>query len=127
MSKTKEIVFHRPSPRNYFPPAEIPGIERVVIAKLLGLWLQPDLGTRKHIEYIMQICNQQFYLLSDEKKVYHKNSCNIYLKQLLFLVFYMVHMHGGVIHIADIEGVQKMLDKAKRWPIVVQDFILLNC
>ena len=46
MSKTKVIVFHRPSPRNYLPPAEKPGIERVVIAKLLGVWLQPDLGTR---------------------------------------------------------------------------------
>ena len=68
MSRTKEIVFHQPSPRNYLPPAEILGIERVIIAKLLGVWLQPDLGTRKHIEYIIQICNQRFYLLSQMKK-----------------------------------------------------------
>ena len=33
MSETKEIAFDRPSSRNLLPPAEIPGIERVVIAK----------------------------------------------------------------------------------------------
>ena len=43
MSKTKGIVFHWQSSRNYLPPAEIPGIERV---RLLGVWLQSDLGTR---------------------------------------------------------------------------------
>ena len=55
MSKTKDIVFHRPSPRNYLPSAEIPGTERVVIANLLGVWLQPKLGTNKYIEYIMHV------------------------------------------------------------------------
>ena len=86
----------------YLPPAEIPGIERVIIAKILGVWLQPDLGTRKYIEYIMQICNNRFSLLCKLKqnKVYHKNSCNIYLKQLLFLAFYMQHLHGVVILIS---------------------------
>ena len=53
MYKTKEMLFHPSSPRNSLPPAEIPSIERVVIAKLLGVWLQPDLDTRKHIQYIM--------------------------------------------------------------------------
>ena len=52
MSKTKEILFHRPSPKNYLPLAETPGIERVIKAKTPGVWLQPELGTRKHIEYI---------------------------------------------------------------------------
>ena len=38
MSKTKEIVFHHPTPpRNYLPHAEIRGIETVVIVKLLGV------------------------------------------------------------------------------------------
>ena len=29
---------------------------------------------------------------------------------------------GGYAHIVDIEGVQKMLDEAKRWQIVLQDY-----
>ena len=37
MAKTKEIVFHRPNARNYLPPAELPGSERVMFAKMLGV------------------------------------------------------------------------------------------
>ena len=40
MAKTKEIVFHRPNARNILFPFELPGIERVLCAKLLGVWLQ---------------------------------------------------------------------------------------
>ena len=68
MSKTKEIVIHRASQRNYLPSAEIPSIERVVIAKLLDVWLQPDPSNRKQIGYVTQICNRRFYLLSQMKK-----------------------------------------------------------
>ena len=60
MAKTKEIVFHRPNARNYL----LPGIERVMLAKLLGVWVQDDLGFRKHIDYVMHICNQRTYLLT---------------------------------------------------------------
>ena len=63
MAKTKELIFHRPNARNYLPP-ELPCIERVICAKLLGVWLQDDLGTTKHTEYIMHICNQRAYLLT---------------------------------------------------------------
>ena len=39
MIKTKEIVFHRPNARNILFPSELPGIERVLRAKLLfGCW-----------------------------------------------------------------------------------------
>ena len=36
MYKTKELVFHRSNARNYSAPSELPGIERVLCAKLLG-------------------------------------------------------------------------------------------
>ena len=68
MAKTNEIVFHRPNARNYLPPAELSGIERVMFAKLLGVWLQDDLGFRKHIDYVMHICNQSTYLFTQLKR-----------------------------------------------------------
>ena len=68
MAKTKETVFHRPNSRNYLPPAELPGIERVIFAKMLGVWLQDDLGFRKHIDYVMHICNQSTYLFTQLKR-----------------------------------------------------------
>ena len=67
-AKTKELVFHRPNSRNFIAPDNIPGIYRVICAKLLGVWLQDDLGARKHCDYILKICNQRLYLLNLLKK-----------------------------------------------------------
>ena len=36
--KTKEIVFHRPDPRLYFPPVPLSDVERVKSVKLLGVY-----------------------------------------------------------------------------------------
>ena len=68
MTKTKEIVFRRPNARNVLFPSELPGIERVLCAKLLGVWLQADMNTRKHVDYILHICNQRTYLLTQLKR-----------------------------------------------------------
>ena len=52
-----------------------------------------------------------------------KKASSIYLKLILLLAFlYAAPEWSGYIHIADIEGVQKMVDKAKRWQIVLQDY-----
>ena len=61
LAKMKEIAFHKSNPRNYLPSAELNGIERVDIAKLLGVWLQNDMGAGKQVEYITRICNQRLY------------------------------------------------------------------
>ena len=63
MVKTKEIVFRTPNARNVLLPSELPGIERVLCANLSGVWLQADMGMKKHVEYIVHICNQRTYLL----------------------------------------------------------------
>ena len=39
IAKAKELLFHRLNARNYLPPEALPGIERVICAKLLGVWL----------------------------------------------------------------------------------------
>ena len=68
MCKTKELVFHRPNARNYLVPSELPGIERVLCAKLLGVWQPNDFSMRKHVDYIMHICNQRSYLLTQLRR-----------------------------------------------------------
>ena len=45
-------------------PSELPGLERILCAKLLGVWLQHDLGVRKHIDYVLHIYTQRTYLLT---------------------------------------------------------------
>ena len=46
LAKTKEIVFHRPNARNVLLPSELPGIERVPCVKLVGVWMQADMGMK---------------------------------------------------------------------------------
>ena len=41
LSKTKEIVFHRPNPRSIIVPSPFPNIERVTSIKLLGVYIYP--------------------------------------------------------------------------------------
>ena len=64
IAKTTGIVFHKANARNVLSPSELPGIDRVLCAKLLGVWLQADMGLRKHVDYILHICNQRTYLLT---------------------------------------------------------------
>ena len=68
MAKTKEIVFHRADARNVLLSSELPSIERVLCAKLLDGWLQSDMGMKKHAEYIVHICNQRTYLITQLKR-----------------------------------------------------------
>jgi len=38
-AKTKEMVFHRPNPRNFVSPAPIDSIEQLTVAKILGVFV----------------------------------------------------------------------------------------
>ena len=68
MSKIKELVFHRPNARNYLPPVALSGSERVICAKLLGVWLQEDLGMKEQVNNLMLLCNQRTYLITQLKR-----------------------------------------------------------
>ena len=82
MAKTKEIVFLRSNARNVLFPSELPGIERVLCAKLLSVWLQVDMGMRKHVDYILRICNHRMYLVTQLKgKDYHRRNYKVFLMQ----------------------------------------------
>ena len=66
-SRTKEIVFHRPSAR-YSLPSLVTGIEQVVSAKLLGVTFSHNLKFDEHVKNILTICNQRSYLLKCLKR-----------------------------------------------------------
>ena len=116
MVKTKELVFHSPNARNYLLPPELPGIERVTCAKLLGVLLQDDLGTRRHTEYIMHICNQRAYLLTQLKR---QGLPLLQLQQvfdsiILARLLYAAPALRSYLSSTDINCLQQFLDKAKR-------------
>ena len=65
MQKTKEIVFHRPTPRTFLYPVPVNSIEQVTSAKLLDVILHESLRFDEHVRYINGICVQRMYLLND--------------------------------------------------------------
>ena len=52
LAKTNEKMFHIRNSRNVLFPSELFGIDRVLCAKLLGGWLQADMGISKLVDYI---------------------------------------------------------------------------
>jgi len=66
--KTKEIVFHRPRPLGFIAPPPLDGIQRVFIAKLLGVTLTDSLSFSEHVAFIITQCNQRSYLLRTLKR-----------------------------------------------------------
>ena len=68
-NKTKEIIFWRSGrpPKVTTAPA-IPQIERAQQLRLLGVLLSSNLSFTPHIEYILAVTSQRFYLLNQLKK-----------------------------------------------------------
>ena len=60
MSKTKEIVFHRPHPSKYSLPNVLSNVEHVVV-KLLGIYLMDTLSMSEHVQQSIKVCNQRLY------------------------------------------------------------------
>lgn len=66
--KTKEIVFHRPNPRNFIdPPNILLDIERVKSVRLLGITLTDNLKFDVHVKNILSQCSQRLYILKQVK------------------------------------------------------------
>ena len=87
LSKTKEIVFHRPNLRSILVSSPLQNIERVTSTKLLGVYISHDLATNAQTEYVLKICNQRLYLLNQlKRKVCHVSSWSKFLS-LLFISY----------------------------------------
>ena len=84
--------------RNYLAPSELPGIKRVLCAKLLGVWLQNDFSMRKHVDYIMHTCNQRSYLLTQFKRQgLPMAQLQSVFDAIVLLVYFMQHPLGEAI------------------------------
>jgi hypothetical protein len=63
IGKTKEIVFRRPRIRLTDIQPSFRDIELVDELKLLGIVLNGKLTFNKHVDMLLALCNQRFYLL----------------------------------------------------------------
>ena len=59
VSKTKELVFQRPSLKHFLAPSAVCGIEQVRSAKLLGGIFKNNLSFDKHVTAVLKSCSQR--------------------------------------------------------------------
>ena len=117
MIKTKEMVFHRPNPRQLIFPNKFDDIGRVTTFKLLGVHLNPDLNFNLHVSKLVTQCNQRLYLLTQLKKQgLGVNQCDAILQAIvLSRIRYALPMYFRFLTADMINNINAIFHKAKRW------------
>ena len=112
----KNLYFTDQIAINYLAPSELPGIERVLCAKLLDVWLQNDFSMRKHVDYIMHICNQRSYLLTQLKRqdLPMTQLQSVFDAIVLSRVLYAVSAWRGYLSAGEMASLQQLFARAKR-------------
>lgn len=122
VSKTKEIVFRRPNVRReIIYPAPLPNIQRVTVAKLLGIVITENIKFSNHVDNILRQCNQRMYLL----KLLRDQGLPInQLKAVCFAlivnrVTYALSAWGGFCSAHDRSRIDAFLKRVRRYGFMV--------
>jgi hypothetical protein len=83
LAKTRETIFHRPSPYHFVDPPLLDNIERVTSFKLLGVYVTNTLSEEMHVNHILSIVNQRLFLL----KLLKKQGLSGKVREIIFLGF----------------------------------------
>ena len=115
--KTKELVFRRPRPSAGFLPPCLEGIERIVVAKLLGVFVDSQFRFAEHIDFIMRQCSQRMYVLrSLQRKGLPAGSLEaVFNAIILSRIMYALSAWGGFVSAHDRSRVNKLLCRANRY------------
>jgi hypothetical protein len=132
LSKTKEIVFHRPHPSKFTVPLIDNSIEQVTDAKLLGLILSDNLSFENHINAVLAACSQRFYLLKLLRDGGMPLSClnTVFCSLIVNRLAYCLSAWGGLITSDQANRIDAVLKRAKRCGFTGESYIfegLLEC
>lgn len=122
--KTKEMVFHRPNPRNIIYPAELQGIERVVTFRLLGVDFKPDLCFSDYVSNFITVCNQRLFLLTQLKKqgLGLAETDTVFKSIILSKIIYALPMLAGFLTENNLQAITSIFKKARRWQLTRSEF-----
>ena len=126
-NKTKEIIFWKTGkPSKTINIPLIPQIERVQQVRLLGVLLSSNLSFTPHIEYILAISTQRFYLLNQLKKMSLSLAglSNVFRALIVSRILYALPAFYGFILKSDVDRINAMFRKAKRWGITTDELDL---
>ena len=117
LSKSKEVVFHRPKPSKAIMPTSLSTIERVVMCKLLGVTIDCNLSFSEHVNFVLRQCSQRMYVLrSLQRRGLRAASLEVVFNAvILSRLIYAVSAWGGFISRHDKSRVDKLLGRAKKY------------
>ena len=118
-SKTKEIVFRRPSLCHYIPPPPLMQIGQFGEAILLGVLLTPTLFMQSHVKYTISILNQRLYLLNQLRKqgLNISGLTQIFIALVVARFQYALPVLAGQLSADDLHKVDAVFYKACRWQL----------
>jgi hypothetical protein len=128
LMKTKEIVFHRPDPRLYIPPAPLSDVERVDSVKLLGVYFSETLRFDEHLKYVLTICGQRLYLLKTLRGqgLSRANVNTVFKSLVISRLAYALPAWGGFLKQHQISKINAFLFKAFKFGYTMQQTTLSN-
>ena len=123
-SKTKEIVFHQPNPRNFIKPDPILDIEQVISAKLLGFICSETLNPAEHVDFVLSMCNQRLYLLNQLKKqgLHINGLATVFQALVVSRISYALPAFYGFLSAHDTGRLNSLFKKALRWELTNELF-----
>ena len=105
LSKTNEIIFHRPHPRKNINPVTLnPSLGRIKEVKLLGVLINSHLQCDAHIKFIFGQCGQRMSalrLMRDQGLSLDKLSI-IFQAIVVSHIMYALSAWGGILSVAQI-------------------------
>ena len=130
-NKTKEIIFWRTGQQ--MKKHKIPlmdGIERVEKVVLLGVVLTSQLSWTMHVDFILSIVSQRFYLLNKLKhmSLIQASLTNLFQALVISRVLYALPAFSGSLKQSDRDRLDAMFRKAKRWGLtsLLFDFSVIS-
>jgi hypothetical protein len=111
-------------------PVALPGITRVSEIKFLGVVFNSTLCFNQHVDSIVSVVNQRLYLLNKMKQcgLSEEGLHIIFQAIIVSRITYALSAFSGFLNTCDIDRVNAVFRKAKRWGITqyiyyVEDFI----
>jgi hypothetical protein len=117
IGKTKEIVFRRPRIRLTDIQPSFVDIEQVDEVKLLGITLNGKLTFNKHVDLLLALCNQRFYLLKllRDQGMPLKLLHNVYVAIIVSRIGYCLSAWGGFLTEECKGRINAVFKRAKRF------------
>ena len=119
LNKTKELVFKRPNIDLEIIPNTINSIERLQCTKLLGVFMDSKLSFVHHVEFLIRVCSQRFYLLQQMRKQGLTDDClHVVFNSIIYnRILYALSAWGGYLSRDSINRLHAIFKKAVRWKL----------